>query len=143
MAGSSFPAQQARRAGNGFHAEPLADLRELGALAPTARARVRVDAFGARVEREGSESDAYLKLPPPNPGTVLQELQAEGAAAERARIQSVLGQQIHAGHADLVQRLAFDGHTTGPEAAVAVLQQERNARNVAAANLASDAPAPP
>lgn len=72
-------------------------------------------------------------------------LQAEfttaGATAERARIQAVQAQCMP-GHEQLVNALAFDGKTTGPEAAVAVLQAERAARGQAAANLAADAPKP-
>ena len=68
-------------------------------------------------------------------------LLAEGAKAERDRIKAVLEQSMP-GHEDLVGRLAFDGKTTGPEAAVQILQAERQLRSVAAQNLASDAPAP-
>ena len=50
-----------------------------------------------------------------------------GAAAERDRIQSVRDQLIP-GHEALIETLAFDGHTTGPEAAVAVLAAERSLR---------------
>lgn len=52
---------------------------------------------------------------------------AEGASAERERIQSVMAQSL-AGHESLIQSLAFDGKTTGPEAAVAVLGAEKTAR---------------
>jgi signal peptide peptidase SppA len=68
-------------------------------------------------------------------------LQAEGAAAERERIQSVEGQLIP-GHEALIASLKFDGKTSGPEAAVAVLAAERKSRGTAAANLAADAPNP-
>jgi len=66
---------------------------------------------------------------------LLASLQAEGAAAERARIQAVEAQALP-GHAALIAALKFDGKTTGPEAAVAVLQAERSARGTAAAALA-------
>gem|GEM_PF-5826805 len=48
----------------------------------------------------------------------------EGATKERERIQSVLAQKLP-GHKALVQSLAFDGKTTGPEAAIAVVNAER------------------
>ena len=50
-----------------------------------------------------------------------------GAKAESDRIQAVLGNSMP-GHEDLIQSLAFDGVTTGPEAAVKVLQAEKGAR---------------
>jgi len=53
-------------------------------------------------------------------------LRAEGAAAERERIAAVRAQSLP-GHEDLIEQLAADGKTTGPEAAVAVLNAERKA----------------
>jgi hypothetical protein len=50
-----------------------------------------------------------------------------GADAERARIQSVLGQSMP-GHEALVQTLAFDGKTTAAEAAVQILAAEKAKR---------------
>ena len=51
-------------------------------------------------------------------------IRAEGAAAERERILAVREQSM-AGHEALIEALAFDGKTTGPEAAVQVLAAER------------------
>ncbi len=65
---------------------------------------------------------------------------AEGATAERERISSVLSQRM-AGHDELVTRLAFDGKTTGPEAAVQVLAAEKARGTQHHNNLASDAAA--
>ena len=65
----------------------------------------------------------------------------DGATAERTRIQHVLAQSMP-GHETLLNALAFDGKTTGPEAAVAVLNAERTLRGTAAVNLALDAPKP-
>ena len=48
----------------------------------------------------------------------------DGAAQERERIKAVL-EQAMPGHDDLVNKLAFDGKTTGPEAAVQVLAAEK------------------
>ncbi|MFK5951773.1 MAG: Clp protease ClpP [Desulfobacterium sp.] len=62
---------------------------------------------------------------------------AAGAVTEQARIQAVFAQNL-AGHDALIQTLAFDGKTTGPEAAMQVLAAEKAARNVAVNNLADD-----
>lgn len=68
-------------------------------------------------------------------------LRTAAAAAERERIQAVRG-QVLAGHEKLIEQLAFDGKTTGPEAAVAVLQAERALASNRAAALAADTPSP-
>lgn len=68
-------------------------------------------------------------------------LRAEGAEAERARIQAVR-EQTMPGHEALIEALAFDGKTTGPEAAVQVLAAERARVSGAAAARAAEAPAP-
>lgn len=64
-----------------------------------------------------------------------------GAKAERERIQAVRAQAL-AGHEALIEQLAFDGKTTGPEAAVAVLNAERAAAAKRKADLAADTPPP-
>lgn len=66
---------------------------------------------------------------------------AAGASAERERIQSVFAQSM-TGHDALIQALAFDGKTSGPEAAVAVLNAEKKLRTDALADRRADAPAP-
>ena len=66
---------------------------------------------------------------------------AEGATAEHERIKSVQAQALP-GHEKLIAELMFDGKTTGPQAAVAVLNAERALRGAAAVQLAADAPAP-
>jgi len=68
-------------------------------------------------------------------------LRAEGAEAERARIQAVREQSMP-GHEALIEALAFDGKTTGPEAAVQVLAAERSRVAGAASARQNDAPAP-
>lgn len=68
-------------------------------------------------------------------------LRTEGATAELARVQSVLAQSIP-GHDKLINQLAFDGKTTGPEAAVQILNAERTARGNVMADLKADAPKP-
>lgn len=65
----------------------------------------------------------------------------EGAAAERQRIQDVLAKALP-GHEALINGMAFDGSTTGPEAAVAVLNAERGARKNHLEAMRADAPAP-
>lgn len=71
--------------------------------------------------------------------SVRAEFTSVGATAERDRIQAVLGQSMP-GFDKLVQGMAFDGKTTGPEAAVAVLKAHREATAGAAAAHAQDAP---
>lgn len=66
---------------------------------------------------------------------------AEGAKTERERIQAVEAQALP-GHDKLIATLKFDGKTSGPEAAVAVLKAEREAQGKVKADLKSDAPAP-
>jgi len=71
----------------------------------------------------------------------LKEGLKQGAEIERGRIQSVMAQSM-AGHESLIQTLAFDGKTTGPEAAVQVLAAERQIRENVKENLNADAIAP-
>lgn len=66
---------------------------------------------------------------------------AEGATAERDRIQGIESQLIP-GHDALINTLKFDGKTTPGDAAQAVLSAEKSLRHQAATALASDAPAP-
>lgn len=72
---------------------------------------------------------------------VLAAIQAEGASAERERIQSIEAQTIP-GHEALITALKFDGKSTAGDAAMAVLAAEKQARTTQAARLAGDAPAP-
>lgn len=53
-------------------------------------------------------------------------LRGEGAEGERLRIKAVREQASMPGHEKLVEQLAMDGKTTGPEAAAAVLAAERS-----------------
>jgi ClpP class serine protease len=66
---------------------------------------------------------------------------AEGASAERTRIQAVEAACL-AGHEALIAGMKFDGKSTGADAALAVLDAEKSLRSSAAAALAKDAPAP-
>lgn len=72
---------------------------------------------------------------------VLAAVLAEGASAERARIQAIEAVAVP-GHADLIAQLKFDGKSTAGDAALAMLAAEKQSRLVAATNLASDAPKP-
>ena len=65
-------------------------------------------------------------------------LRAEGAESERQRIAAVR-QQAMPGHEALIERLAGDGTTTGPEAAVQVLAAERERQASAGAARMAEA----
>ncbi|MFS2004616.1 S49 family peptidase [Duganella sp. CT11-25] len=72
---------------------------------------------------------------------VVQGFIAEGAAAERARIQAVESQLIP-GHEALIAGMKFDGKSTAGDAAQAVLAAERTSREAHARASAADAPLP-
>ena len=71
----------------------------------------------------------------------LEEGKALGAEAERERIKSVEAQALP-GHTELIEQLKYDGKTTGPEAAVKILQHEKEARTIHREKLKTDALAP-
>ncbi len=66
-------------------------------------------------------------------------LRAEGAESERQRIAAVRAQSMR-GHEALIEQLAADGKTTGPEAAVAVVAAENALKATQAAVRQVDAP---
>lgn len=68
-------------------------------------------------------------------------IRSEGATAEQARVAAVREQSIP-GHEALIEQLAADGKTTGPEAAMAVLAAERTSRQAAATARLAEAPKP-
>jgi capsid assembly protease len=68
-------------------------------------------------------------------------LRAEGAVNERDRIAAVRSQSMP-GHEALIEALAADGHTSGPEAAVAIVAAENVLRKAQAEARAAEAPAP-
>ena len=72
---------------------------------------------------------------------LLQAILAEGASAERTRIQAVEGQLIP-GHEALINTLKFDGKSGPGDAAMAVNAAEKQSRTAQAAALAADAPQP-
>ena len=69
------------------------------------------------------------------------EAREQGAQAEATRVAAVRGQSMK-GHEALIDKLAADGKTTGPEAAMAVLAAERSAQEAAGKAFMEDAPAP-
>jgi hypothetical protein len=64
-----------------------------------------------------------------------------GSERECERIQAVEAASLP-GHEPLIQQLKFDGKTTGPEAAQAVLAAEKTLRDRRLANLKAEAPLP-
>lgn len=72
-------------------------------------------------------------------GQIRSDAMAEGAAQERARIQAVRAQALP-GHEALIETLAFDGKTTGDQAAAAVLAAERAVIAARTSAHAADAP---
>ena len=93
---------------------------------------------GAELESLGSLTLETVRQQHPD---IAQALRAEGASAERTRIQDVLGVCLP-GHEALINTLAFDGQTTGAQAAQRVIDLERRARAKQLAMIESDAPAP-
>lgn len=63
----------------------------------------------------------------------------EGARTERERIRNVEAQFIP-GHEKLINTLKFDGMTTGEQAAVKILQAEKELRTTVSKQLIADAP---
>lgn len=80
--------------------------------------------------RESAQADGYAKG--------LEEGKVLGATAERERIKSVEAQALP-GHTELIEQLKYDGKTTGPEAAVKILQHEKEARTIHRDKLKTDA----
>jgi len=70
----------------------------------------------------------------------LTEAKAAGAQAENERVAAVRGQLIP-GHEALIDQLAADGRTTGPEAAMAIIGAEKGLRAGALAAMDKEAPA--
>lgn len=85
---------------------------------------------GAAASNDAARQEGYSKG--------LEEGKALGAEAERERIKSVEAQALP-GHAELIEQLKYDGKTTGPEAAVKILQHEKEARTIHRDKLNADA----
>lgn len=74
--------------------------------------------------------------------TIQAAAREDGAKTEAARVAAVREQSMK-GHEALIEKLAADGKTTGPEAAMAVLAAERSAQEAAGkAFVETDAPKP-
>lgn len=69
------------------------------------------------------------------------ESYAKGQTAELDRVKAVHAQSTP-GHADLIEKMMFDGETDGGGAAVQVLAADKGARQAALDSMASDAPKP-
>lgn len=74
-------------------------------------------------------------------GAKVEEARLEGAKAERDRITAVLEQTVP-GHEKLVNEMAFDGKTTGEQAAVKVLKAVKEDQVAALEKFEDDAPDP-
>jgi capsid assembly protease len=159
--GRLFIGQQALDAGLADGVATVDDLVEQMATEPSRFAKRRTAAFaaarpaaGASAKAAGASSlpidttgvasmtpqEQAAKFVAENPEAAVL-LRAEGAAGERGRIQAVRGQLL-AGHEKLIEQLAFDGKTTGPEAAVAVLNAERTLAATRVSDIAADTPPP-
>jgi type IV secretory pathway TrbL component len=124
-----------------------------------AKTAVSVQAEASETPVAGAASDTLSTSPKENPMNI-EVLKAEhpevfqaihdaafaegreaGASAENNRIKAVFAQALP-GHDALIQTLAFDGKTTGPEAAAAILAAEKVTRDQIQVNLKADAPKP-
>lgn len=97
--------------------------------------------FNAVLAAEFQRGAASAVTPQAELDRVRAEGNAAGATAERERIQAVEAVGL-AGHSALINTLKFDGKTSGPEAAVAIIAAETKLRGDRGAALAADAPNP-
>lgn len=88
---------------------------------------------GAVRSHEAVQQEAYARG--------IEEGKVIGATAERERIQAVESQALP-GHVELIEQLKYDGKTTGPEAAVKILQAEKETRAIHLTKLKADAVQP-
>lgn len=103
------------------------------------------DSQNTTPEREDEEMEFTLEKLETEAPDLLKQIQdsarADGAEAERNRIQAVLAQALP-GHEKLAETLAFDGKTTGPEAAVSILGAEKELRKTKGDQFKADAVPP-
>lgn len=95
-------------------------------------------AEGIKTGGEVATESAVAKALADGRAAGIEEGKALGAEAERERIKSVEAQALP-GHAELIEQLKYDGKTTGPEAAVKILQHEKEARVIHREKLKTDA----
>lgn len=107
---------------------------------PSGQARAGV-AQPIKSTKRGAEMPITIEQIASENPDIADHFRAQGAATERARIQSVEGQLIP-GHEALINSLKFDGKSTAGDAAQAVLAAEKSTRQAAAQALANDAPQP-
>lgn len=155
--GRVFVGQQALDAGLVDGVATVDQVAEKLASKPEAYARRRKAAIRAQDDSPPPGAPAPIPTPPKgNPAmnreelaaqhpellnAILAEGRAEGAAAERARIQSVEAALIP-GHEALIASLKFDGKTSGGDAAMAVNAAERKLRESQRTAAAAEAPKP-
>lgn len=108
----------------------IADLNQRGGVRSNAFQNVTGEVMPITREQIAAEAPELIEA-----------LRAEGANAERARIQAIEAQAMP-GHDALIAELKFDGKTTGPEAAVRVVAAEKASRASMLAAIRADAPAP-
>lgn len=92
---------------------------------------------GARMSTEKMTAEAIAEQHP----EAAAALRSQGADAERSRIQGVEAQALP-GYEALIEKMKFDGKSTGGDAAQAVLAEERKRRANAASDAVLDAPKP-
>ncbi len=124
---------------------PAAAQPELTKPQALARGQFRVHAMLDALKSQPEPLERLAALLPPSAAVddgahVMAQAVERAMIAERARIQAVRCQCIP-GHEALIEQLAFDGKTTGPEAAAAVLAAEQRLRMVHQAAIASAPPA--
>lgn len=125
-------------------------IADLGAGRITPRSSSRMQAGVASAQKptatqetdmSGITKDFILANHPDIAEAFRAEGRIEGADAERARIKDVEAQLLP-GHTKLITELKFDGKTTGPQAAVAVLNAERAMAEARQQQNINDAPKP-
>lgn len=107
-----------------------------GSSAPTARAGTA--RTPAQPKRGTSMNAEQIAAAHPEAAAALR---AEGATAERERIQAVEAQLVP-GHEALITTMKFDGKSSGGDAAIAVLAAEKKARTTQSEVIKADAPKP-
>lgn len=123
-------------------------IRQQGQIQPAGSAGNKEEEIMTREELKEKHADIYRAVfeegkssavaeAEKNKQALQDEARKQGADAERQRIQAVKGQFIP-GYEALIEGLMFDGKTTGPEAAVAVLDAEKKLRLKAAADFKAD-----
>ena len=135
--GRMFIGQQAISAGL---ADQITSLEELiSQLSPSASSARRAPTSArSSMDSNQTPTEAAAEWQASNPEAAAM-LRAEGAESERQRIAAVRAQSMR-GHEALIERLAADGKTTGPEAAVAVVAAEKALQATHAAVRQVEAP---